>query len=177
MDEPTQIPSTPPPPEPQIDQAQLQYAIEQLRSQQNLAGGVIAGLVAALAGAAVWAGITVLTNFQIGWMAVGVGFLVGFAVRAVGKGVDKSFGIAGAILALLGCLTGNLLAVCGIVSRQEGIPFFTLLSRLNVQMIQELMTATFSPMDLLFYGIAVYESYRFSFRQVKPEDLGSLAKS
>ena len=34
------------------------------------------------------------------------------------------------------------------------------------------MVATFSPMDLLFYGIAVYEGYKFSFRQVGPEDLG-----
>ena len=26
------------------------------------------------------------------------------------------------------------------------------------------MMATFSPMDLVFYGIAMYEGYKFSFR-------------
>lgn len=33
------------------------------------------------------------------------------------------------------------------------------------------MVATFSPMDLLFYGIAVYEGYKLSFRRVSPEDM------
>ena len=29
------------------------------------------------------------------------------------------------------------------------------------------MKADFSPIDLLFYGIAIYEGYKFSFRQVE----------
>jgi len=33
---------------------------------------------------------------------------------------------------------------------------------------------TFDPMDILFYGIAVYEGYKLSFRQVSPEELASL---
>jgi hypothetical protein len=33
------------------------------------------------------------------------------------------------------------------------------------------MAATFSPMDLLFYGIAIYEGYKFSFRQLTDEDM------
>jgi hypothetical protein len=33
------------------------------------------------------------------------------------------------------------------------------------------MRATFNPMDLLFYGIAVYEGYRFSFREITKKDL------
>jgi hypothetical protein len=41
----------------------------------------------------------------------------------------------------------------------------------------DLMKATFSPIDLLFYGIAVYEGYRFSFRQVTPEELAGFVKA
>jgi hypothetical protein len=33
-------------------------------------------------------------------------------------------------------------------------------------MVPELMLEAFSPMDLLFYGIAVYEGYKFFFRQI-----------
>jgi len=159
---------------PQIDPAQLQFALEQLRSQQNLVGGLVAGLAASFAGAAVWAGVTVATGYQIGWMAIGIGFLVGIAIRTVGKGLDKVFGILGAVLALLGCAVGNLLAVCGIVAQQESMPFLEVLSRLNPTLVQELMVATFSPMDVLFYGIAVYEGYKLSFRQLTHEELGSL---
>ena len=38
---------------------------------------------------------------------------------------------------------------------------------------KEIMVATFSPMDLLFYGIAVYEGYRLSFRRLTRDDLAA----
>ncbi len=155
----------------QIDPVLLQMAVERMKSEQRLGPAVAAGGVAALAGAAVWAAITVVTSFQIGWMAVGVGFLVGLAVRYFGKGMDKSFGVVGAVWALLGCGAGNLLAVCAMVAKEQSIPFWFVVSHLNLEIATEMMTAFFSPMDLLFYGIAVYEGYRFSFRQVTEEHL------
>ena len=148
-----------------------QHALELLKSEQNLTSGILGGAIGAVLGASVWAGVTGVTGYQIGWMAVGVGFLAGFGVRLLGKGIDRAFGVAGALLSLAGCGLGNLLAVCGLLSNQEGIPFFDLLSRLDLEMVAELMVATFSPMDLVFYGIAMYEGYKFSFRPLSPEDL------
>jgi hypothetical protein len=127
--------------------------------------------VAALVGAAAWAGVTVATGYQIGYMAIGVGFLVGYAIRLAGKGVTSVFGVVGAVLALLGCALGNLLAVTALLAQNDGIPFLQALPQLNPQLIQELMVAFFSPMDLLFYGIATYEGYQLSFRQLSPEEL------
>jgi len=149
-----------------IDQVKSQMVMQEMKDNQNLLFGMIGGIVAAAIGAAIWATLTAMTNFQIGWMAVGVGFLVGHAVRMCGKGIDKSFGMVGATLSLLGCLAGNLLTVCIAISRHQQIPFFDLLSRLNPEIVVDLMRATFNPMDLLFYGIAVYEGYRFSFRRI-----------
>ena len=158
----------------QIDPARLQYVLDRVRSQQNMAGAILAGLAASLLGAAVWAGVTVVTGYQIGWMAVGVGFLVGFTVRTVGKGVDTAFGFVGAGLALLGCGVGNLLAICGVIAAQENMAFMDVLSRLDLGVIRELMVATFNTMDLVFYGIAVYEGYKLSFRQVDQAELVAL---
>ena len=158
----------------QPDPLRLELARQRLASEQKLGAGIAAGAAAALAGAALWAAITVAAGYQIGFMAVGIGFLVGWAVRAAGKGVDKSFGIAGAVLALLGCLIGNLVAVVGLVAKQEGIPFFDLLSRLDAELAIELMKASFSPIDLLFYAIAVYEGYRLSFRRLTAEEAKEL---
>ena len=164
-------------PEIEIDQTQYEQFLYQIEGNQNLSMGIFGGIIAASIGAAAWAAITVLTNYQIGWMAVGVGFLVGYAVRFLGKGLSKIYGYVGAALALLGCLGGNLLSVCGIISKQEAIPFFDLISRLNPLIIMDLMQATFNPIDLLFYGIAVYEGYRFSFRQITEEELAGLVKA
>lgn len=160
----------------QIDQAQFQMSLQEMRDNQNLLFGIIGGTVAAAIGAVIWAIMTGVTNYQIGWMAVGVGFLVGYTVRICGKGIDTSFGVVGAILSLLGCLAGNLLTVCIVVSRHEHIAFFDLLSRLDAEITIELMKATFNPMDLLFYGIAIYEGYKFSFRKISREELTKLTK-
>lgn len=62
------------------------------------------------------------TKYQIGWMAIGVGFLVGFSVRRFGRGTAKTFGIIGAVSALPGCLLGNLLSACGFIAQSESAP-------------------------------------------------------
>ena len=129
---------------------------------ENLPMGFMAGLVAAVIGAGLWALVTIVTGFQIGWMAVGVGFLVGWAVRVAGKGTHRAFGIMGALLALGGCAVGNLLTIVVIAARHFEIPLLAVFSRLTPDVVVKVMEAMFSPMDLLFYGIAIYEGYRFS---------------
>lgn len=157
-----------------LDPAQITYLQQRLHSEQRLGLGTAAGGAASLLGAAAWAGITFATGYQIGFMAIGVGFLVGYAVRAAGKGVTPVFGVVGAVLALLGCALGNLLAVTAWVAQAEGVAYLDALQRLDPALVQELMVATFSPIDLLFYGIAIYEGYRLSFRQLSPQDVDSM---
>ena len=159
-----------------IDPAKMAMFNAQLDAEQNLPLGVCGGLLAAVLGAAVWAGVTVATGYQIGWMAVGVGFVVGFAVRLLGKGVTPAFGMMGAAFALLGCMLGNLLSTCGFIAIQESAPFFPVALSVLTQpaTMIALLKVTFSPMDLLFYGLALYTGYRFAFRQVSLEELAPL---
>jgi hypothetical protein len=124
--------------------------------------GILAGLAAALVGAVIWAVITVTTKYQIGFMAIGVGFLVGYAVRTVGRGSGKEFGIAGAVLALLGCVLGNLLSACGFIAHENSLSVWAVISSLNLQAMADIIGATFDGMDLLFYAIAIYEGFKLS---------------
>lgn len=162
--------------EPQIDLSKLEQLQQKMFSEQNLVLGIIGAVAAALIGATLWAVVTVMTGYQIGWMAVGVGFLVGLTVRALGKGVSQVFGLVGAVGALGGCVLGNLLSTCGFAAKEAGIPFMELVPAVLLQpaAAAQLLQATFSPIDLLFYGIAVYEGYKFSFRQATEQDLASL---
>ncbi len=156
---------------PQIDPAKIQALEQRLLSEQNMPLAIGAGAVAALIGAALWAVVTVSSNYQIGWMAVGVGILVGWMVRIAGKGVTKPFGIIGAVFALLGCLLGNLLSVYGFAANELHMSFFTAFSNLPFALVQNVFTENMSPMDFLFYGIAVFEGYKFSIRQLTAADL------
>ncbi len=118
----------------------------------NLVLGLLGGLVAAVVGAGIWAGVTVSTGYQIGWIAVGVGLLVGLAVRGLGHGSSPAFGIIGALCALFGCVLGNLLSVCGFAAISESVPFFEIAKTvlMNPSLAVELLKETFEPMDLLF---------------------------
>ena len=158
-----------------IDEATAARVLSHMRIEQSLSRALVGGLVGAAVGAGVWAGITVATGYQIGFMALGVGLLVGVLVRALGKGIDPVFGFVGGAFAILGCLTGNLLSGCSFLAVDQGIPFGTVVADLDPNMAWFILQVMFDPIDLLFYGIAIYEGYRFSFRQVTQEELLFLA--
>ena len=135
-------------------------------SRGKLGLGIATGLIAAIVGAVLWAVITVTTEYQIGFMAIAVGLLVGFAVRQFGNGTTQAFGFVGGILSLAGCALGNLLSIVGFISAQESMPIADVASIVlrDLPMIASLMRESFDPMDLLFYGIAVYEGYKIAIR-------------
>ena len=138
-----------------------QSAIEQLDDQPNLFLGLAGGAVAMLVTAAVWGAVTYFTEYQIGWLAIGVGFLVGLAIRFFGKGTTPVFGVSGAVLALIGCLLGNLFFYSGVIAREEGTSFLEVFFFFLVSpaAVIEIFTIAFDFMDILFYALAAYAGF------------------
>src|ERR1700716_2349653 len=79
--------------------------------KQRLLLGTLAAIVGAVLGAIAWGAITAATHYQIGYMAVGVGFLAGYGMRVLGGGRDRADGAIAGVVAFLGCVLGNLLTV------------------------------------------------------------------
>ena len=164
--------------EPVVTDYQAQMALDVLRSEQNLVNGIVAGTLSAVVGAAIWAGITIMTEYQIGWIALGIGFVVGYSVQLAGKGLDTIFGIVGGVLALTGCALGNIGIIAYFVATGEGISMLDVLSQLDPAIAFEMLSSTFEMMDFLFYGIAAYFGYKYAFRQLTQEDFDrALGKS
>ncbi|HEY8509943.1 MAG TPA: hypothetical protein VIL32_16390 [Steroidobacteraceae bacterium] len=128
----------------------------------NLLMGVVGGAMAAVTGALVWAVVTVLTGYQIGWLAVGVGFLVGITIRYSGRGSTMVYRLLGAVFALLGCVAGNFFSVVAFAASEQGISFFELLPQVDVMRVVGFVIEDSGPIDLLFYGLAVYEGFKLS---------------
>jgi hypothetical protein len=157
--------------EPATDTAPAQAAAQTGSAsvaRPNFALAIAGGLGAAILGAAAWAVVTVVTQMELGIMAVAIGFLVGWAIRELGKGTDQKFGYLGAACGLLGCVLGNALSAIAIFSQSRNLPFLQVVANLNPAFLTSLMSAFFSPMDLLFYAIAIYEAYKFSLRRGRP---------
>lgn len=138
---------------------------ERAKLAQNLPVGILAALVAAVVCAVLWAAISLGTGYQIGYMAIGVGAVVGYALRKLGKGVTQPFGIAGAIIALAGCLLGNILILIGSTSINDGANMASAAGMVFANLSTELIQS-FHPMDVLFYGFAIGAGYRFAFKKV-----------
>ncbi len=138
-------------------------------SYQNFSYAVIGGLFLSVLCSVIWAVITVATEMQIGFMAIGVGIIVGHGVKFFGAGFETRFGVLGASLAFLGCFLGNFLSQIGFFINESGMTFIEVLAYLDFSTIDLIMRDSFSGMDIFFYIFAIYEGYKFSFRPI-PED-------
>lgn len=130
--------------------------------QERLVPAVFAAVAAAVIGALLWAAVTVVTDFQIGFMAIGVGVLVGLGVRHFGRGETNAYRAVAAVAAGIGCALGNLLTGAHVFSAQIQVPVTRVLEALDMQLTSDLMIALFSPMDLLFYGLAIQQAWKLA---------------
>ena len=128
--------------------------------EKKLLLGGFAGLAAAIIGAIVWAVVTVTTKFQIGFMALGVGALVGFVMR-IGNG-GKAFSILSAFLALFGCILGNYFSLIAFASAEQHVGFFTMMHDADPAKVMSAIWEDLMSTSVLFYAIAAYEAYKFS---------------
>lgn len=153
--------SAPAPTPPAAETAPLSFTAP-VAAPSNFGLGLLAGSVAALVGAAAWAGITVVTNMRIGYVAVGVAFLVGLAVRYCGRGTTIVYGVTGAVLALLGCLLGDVLSAVGSYSIAENAPFFATLRHIDLAVAVDIIKEGSTPITYVIYGFAVFCGFKYS---------------
>lgn len=74
--------------------------------------GIIGGIVGGVVGAGAWGIIAYLTGYEIGWIAVGVGFVTGLGVAIGSKGrAGVMGGILAAVIALVAVAGGKFFAV------------------------------------------------------------------
>ena len=148
-----------------IKNEDLDSIVLKLRKRQNIRLAIVGGLSAFLFCSALWALISLITDYQVTYMAIGIGLIVGFAVRYSGQGYRWKYGLIGAIYSFLSIIVGNLLMVTLYVSHSENIQFSDLLLSLDFSVILAILWSIFKPSDLLFYGIAIYLGFKISYRR------------
>lgn len=70
-------------------------------------GGVIGGAI----GAAIWVAVVYFTNYEIGWIAWGVGITTGLGVAAACKDGEMVTGVLAAMIAIVALLAGKYMVV------------------------------------------------------------------
>lgn len=133
----------------------------------NLPAAIGAGLVGSLVGGAVWALIGILTSLEIGYVAVGVGWLAGMAV-VMGAGWKKSpaLQLVSVACAVLGLALGKYFtivhAIKGMLSRggQELADSISYTSPETVGVFFQLLPEVVTPFDALWLLLALGVAWR-----------------
>lgn len=128
--------------------------------------GVLSGLGAAIVGAVVWAVVTVVTDSEIGFMAIGMGILVGAAMLLVTK-KKKGLGlqVIGVIMSILGIALGKYLSVFYFMrqfyAEETGfeIPIGDLLNLESFSFMTDLLIEMFDVYDVLWIVLAILVSF------------------
>jgi hypothetical protein len=134
----------------------------------------LTGLGAAIVGGVAWGLIVKWTDYEIGFAAWGIGFIVGTAVAFGGQGRRGTpFQLLAVVLALVGIVLGKYLAFVWIGQDVLDKAGFTLslpvFSSQTIRLFWDGRTDIWSGWDLLWAGLAVVTAFRIPQReQAKP---------
>ena len=132
----------------------------------DLLGGVLAGLIAAVLGAALWALVVAVTHYEIGIIAVVVGYGVGWAVHRFGPGPSTNLALVAAGLAALGILAGFVLGSLVQGAHEIGGGFFDAVDVVSNQIgWATFITHSVGGVGWLFLAIGAFGAFRLVAQQ------------
>ncbi len=122
---------------------------------------VVLGVLAALGGAAVWVAVGAATKHEIGFVALGVGYLVSFSMSRV-RATWNRLPVVAAVVALVAVVVGDLVLDIVLQAQHEGVglgeAFSTVLTSPSIA--KDVFAAYFTPIDLLLWLLAASVAYR-----------------
>ncbi|MEU6770941.1 hypothetical protein [Streptomyces sp. NPDC046759] len=125
--------------------------------RNNVVLGVVAAVVAAVAAAALYGLVIGATKHEIGYAAVGVGFVVGLAAGKAG-GRNPALPVVSAILALGAVYLGQLVGEAMIITKQLPVSFNEVFFQ-HLDVVQEVWKKDADPLTFVFFAIAAFAAF------------------
>ena len=122
-------------------------------------------------GGVVWGLIVKISDYEVGIVAWGIGFLAGTAVVLAARGAKgQSLQVIAVVCALVGVLLGKYLSFAFSVQEEAEALGFTigLVSSEMFRIFRENLGDVFGLFDLLWIGLAVYTAWRVP--QIEPRE-------
>jgi len=141
-------------------------ALQNLRKYQSILYAMIGGLLGTLVIAIGWSVLAGHVNFPVIYLSLVVGLLVGVTIRFFGAGTWKLFGILGGLFTLLACFLGRYLIHEDLVGKVLSDGLNQAMTGLRPEMLASAFTDSFTPLDLVFYGLAILMGYLLSIRRI-----------
>lgn len=142
-------------------------------SSRDIAGGLLVGLVAAVVASALWYGVVVITDYQVGIVAIAVGFLVGQGVvLGAGRRGHVALVAISVLLTFLALAISEYLVVMHVLEQEFMAPGESLDRIQPIGLVVEIVTDSLQadPLTLLFWGIALFQAFVIPARLLRRSD-------
>lgn len=136
----------------------------------HVATGILAGVVAAVLASAIWYAVVVLTSYQVGLVAIAVGFLVGQAVvLGAGRRGSPILVAASVVLTLLALGISEYLIVAWFVGQEFAAEGFAIEIIQPIGFVVEVIVESISadPLTLAFWAIALFQAFVIPLRALR----------
>jgi hypothetical protein len=141
-------------------------AEEERYTGSALGPGIAGGLVAAVFGGFLWGLIVILSEYEIGIAAWGIGFLAGFAVvRFAGGAKGTPLQVVAVVSSLLGIVIGKYISYAYFFKQAVSDRFDVDISYLDSEIFRafrENLSDVFGGFDLLWAALAVMTAWRLT---------------
>lgn len=124
----------------------------------NVGLGIVAALVAALVAAAAYGGIMNAIEREIGYAAVGVGAIVGFAAGKLG-GRNPVLPVVGAVLSVVSVFVGELFFYALVLAGASGVGVGDVLSTVGVSGLVDIWKEDADIMNFLFLALGAFAGF------------------
>ncbi|WOX11938.1 hypothetical protein [Streptomyces sp. N50] len=125
--------------------------------KNNIALGLVTAVVAALVAAGVYGVVIGTTKHEIGWAAVGVGFVIGLAAGKLG-GRNPALPVVSAVLALGAVYLGQLVGEAMLIADEFGVNFSKVFFD-HFGVVQDAWKADSDPLTFVFFAIAAFAAF------------------
>ena len=135
-------------------------------SLSDVLGGLLAGLLAAVLATAIWYGVVALTSYQLGIVAIAVGFVVGQGVvLGARRHASIALPVISVVLTLLALAISEYLIVAYFVGQELGVPIDIVQPPdFVVSVITDSLAA--DPLTLAFWAIALFQAVAIPWRAI-----------
>jgi hypothetical protein len=137
---------------------------------QALLPAVAGGLLAAIVGGAIWGLIVILSDYEVGFVAWGIGFLAGFlVVRFAGGRKGVPLQAIAIVSSLVGIVLGKYIAYVYFIKEavreqvsEEAADSIGYFDTEVMRAFREDFSNVFSGYDLLWAGLAIFTAWRMA---------------
>jgi hypothetical protein len=128
--------------------------------------GLLAGALVAVLGAIVWGIAVYVTNYEIGILAVLIGYAVGYTVHRVGGVASTGTAVAAAALAAVGISLGFVVTTLAALAKFLQIGFFDAVNATTDTIgWGNLLSHSVTGLDWAFLAIGAFAAFRLVARQ------------